>query len=270
MRIIQLQWLPLLRCAIQRPSSRRRRPPSRKEEISRPSLSWGLLRPPPSLSTWVETLSILRQYGLIMIIILRPQDWVGQYFVRVIDLFHALLCGHVSSESWKCVSRLLPRIPVGRPREKVELRLECGGRTMKLRSPSWFSQCAGWSQYLAFVIERRTFQQRILYSFSQRNNLLCRIIARMSSTKFRQASSHHRGGVPDRRLSKCRQSRLRVCRMDGYLASFTSYKDTACGIAKQRCRTVVVRDPWSNLGLAITLVHDKEAKAVEMHRSFDR
>jgi len=58
--------------------------------------------------------------------------------------------------------------------------------------------------------------------------------------------------------------------MDDYLASFTSYKLAACGIAKQRCRTVVVRDPWNNLGLATALVHDKKAKAVEMHRSFDR
>jgi len=58
--------------------------------------------------------------------------------------------------------------------------------------------------------------------------------------------------------------------MDVYLPSFAFYKLAACGIAKQRCRTVVVRDPWSNLGLAIALVHDKEAKAVEMHRSFDR
>lgn len=185
MRMMQLRLLSLLRCAIQRPSSRRRRPPSRKEETFRPSRPGGLLPAPPSLSTCVETLSTLRWYGLITIIIRRPQDWGDQYLVRAIDLFHALLFGHASSGSWKCISRLLPRILVDRPREQIGMHLECRGRTERLKRPSWSSYCAGWSQNLAFVLKQETFQQRILYPIRQRDNLLCRIIALVSSTKFR-------------------------------------------------------------------------------------
>ena len=57
--------------------------------------------------------------------------------------------------------------------------------------------------------------------------------------------------------------------MDECFISFTCYKLVACNMAKKRCRALVVRGLWGNLGLAIALVHDKKAKAVEMLRSFD-